>query len=77
MEFSLSNSYVKGILCVLSQLQWTARVPNPKEARISLQWLKFRLVFHLTNEGMSEVPVETQEEAVGLCVVWTGRIASF
>ena len=48
MEFSLSNRYVREALCFLSQVEWTARDPDSKEGRISLQWLKFRLVFHVT-----------------------------
>ena len=48
MKFSLSNRYVRGTLCFLSQVEWTARGPDSKEGRISLQWLKFRLVFQLT-----------------------------
>ena len=47
VEFSLSNMYVRGTLCFLSQVEWTARDPDSKEGRISLQCLKFRLVFHL------------------------------
>ena len=76
MEFSLSNSYVRGTLCFLSQVEWTAREPDSKEGRISLQLLKFRLVFHLKDEGMSESPVETVEKAVVLCLIWIGRITS-
>ena len=48
VEFYLSNSYVSGTLCFLSQVECTARDPDWKEGRISLQWLKFRLMFHLT-----------------------------
>ena len=48
VEFSLSNRYVRGTLCFLSQVEWTMRDPDSKEGRISLQWLKFRLMFHLT-----------------------------
>ena len=48
VEFSLSNRYVRGTLCFLSQVKWTARDPDSKEGQISLQCLKFRLVFHLT-----------------------------
>ena len=47
-EFSLSNRYVRGTLFFLFQLEWTPRSPYSKEGRISLQWLKFRLIFHLT-----------------------------
>ena len=48
LEFSLSNRYVRGTLCFLSQVEWTARDPDSKEGRNSLQWLKFQLVFHRT-----------------------------
>ena len=64
MEFSLSNRYVRGTLCILSQVEWTARDPDSKEGWISMQWLKFRLVFHLKDEGMSVSPLETLEKAV-------------
>ena len=50
--------------------------PDSKEGQISLQWLKFMLVFHVTNEGMSESPVETLEKAVGLRLIRTGGITS-
>ena len=42
------EKYVRVTLCFLSQGEWTARDPDSKEGPISLQWLKFRLVFHLT-----------------------------
>ena len=48
VEFSLSNRYVRGTLCYLSQVEWTAKDPVSKDSRISLQCLKIRLVFHLT-----------------------------
>ena len=48
VEFSLSNRYVRGSLGILSQVEWTMRGPDSKEGWNSLQWLKFRLVFHLT-----------------------------
>ena len=35
-------------LCFLPQVEWTLRGPDSNEGPISLQWLKFRLVFHLT-----------------------------
>ena len=54
MQFSLSNRYVRVTLCILSQVEWTARDPDSKEGWISLQWLEFRLVFHLKDERMSE-----------------------
>ena len=50
--------------------------PDSKEGQISLQWLKFRLVFHVQDEGMSESPVETLEKAVGLRLIWIGGIIS-
>ena len=74
VEFSLSNSYVRRTLCFLSQVEWTARDPESKEGQISLQWLKFRLVFHLKDEGMSVSPVETLEKGVVLCLIWKGGI---
>ena len=76
MEFSLSNMYVRGTLCFLSQVEWTARDPDSKEGRISLQWLKFRLVFHLKDEGMYESPVETLEKAVVQHLIWIVGITS-
>ena len=47
-DFSLSNRDLRRTLCFLSQVEWTSRDPDSKEGQISLQWLKFRLVFHLT-----------------------------
>ena len=29
-------------------MEWTLRCPDSKEGRVSLQWLKCRLIFHLT-----------------------------
>ena len=76
VEFSFSNRYVRGTLCFLSQVEWTTRDPESKEGLISVKWLKFRLVFHLKDEGMSEYPVETLEKAVVLRLIWIGRITS-
>ena len=50
--------------------------PDSKEGQISLQWLKFRFMFHLKDEGMSESIVETLEKAVGLRLIWTGVMTS-
>ena len=47
-EFSLHNRYVRGTLGFLSQVEWSPRGPDSKEGRISLQWPKFRVLFHLT-----------------------------
>ena len=60
----------------MSQVEWTPRDPDSKERWTSLQWLQFRLVFHLKDEGMSESPVETLEKAVGVGLIWTGGITS-
>ena len=76
MEFSLSNRYVRGTLFFLSQVQWTARDPDSKEGRISLQCLKFGPCFISQDEGMSESRVETLEKAVGLRLIWTAGITS-
>ena len=76
MEVSISNRYVRGTLCFLSQVERTQRDPDSKEGRTSLLWLKFRLVFHLTEEVMSETPVETLEKAIVLRLIWIGGITS-
>ena len=47
-EFSPSNRYVRGTLCFLSQVEWTARDPDSNEGQSTLQWLKFRLMLHFT-----------------------------
>ena len=47
MEFSLSNRYVRGTMCFLCQVEWTARDPDSVKGWISMQWLKFRFVFNL------------------------------
>ena len=47
-EFSLNRRKVRGTLHFLSQVEWTPRGPDSKDGTISLQWIKFRLVFHLT-----------------------------
>ena len=39
-----------------------------------MQWLDCRLVFHLTNEGMSESPVEILEKALGSRLISTGSL---
>ena len=77
MEFSLSNRYVRGTVCFLSQVEWTARDPYSKEGRISLQRLNSGSCFISQAEGMSESPVETLEKAVVLCLIWTGASHPF
>ena len=47
-EPSLSNRYVRGTLSLLPQVERIPRCPDWKEGWISLQWLEWRLVFHLT-----------------------------
>ena len=47
-EPSVSNQYLRGTLNLLRNVQWIPRFPEPKESRISLQWLECRLVFLLT-----------------------------
>ena len=75
-DFSLSRKDVRGTLCFLSQVEWTPRGPDSKEGAISLQWLKFRLVFISQDEGMSESPVETLEKALCVRLIWTGGLTS-
>ena len=63
VEFSLSNRYVRGTLCFLSQVEWATRDPDSKEGRISLQCLKFRLVFHLTRWRDVWIPCDDPRES--------------
>ena len=56
VEFSLSNRYVRGTMCFLSQVEWTARDPDSKEGRILLQCLKLRLVLHLSRRRDVWIP---------------------
>ena len=56
VEFSLSNRYVRGTQSFVSHVKWTVSFPDSKEGRISLQWLKFRLVFHLTRRRDVWIP---------------------
>ena len=74
--FSLSSRYVRGTLCFLSQVEWTPRGPDSKEGPISLEWLKFRLVFISQDEGMSESPVKNLEKAVVVHLIRTGSLTS-
>ena len=69
MEFSLSNKDVRGTLCFLSQVEWTARDPDSKEGRISLQCLNSGLCFISQAEGMSESLVENLEKAIVLRLI--------
>ena len=62
-EFFLSSRYVRGTLCFLSQVEWTPRGPDSKEGRISLQWLKFRLVFHFTRWRHVWIPCQDPRES--------------
>ena len=76
VEFSFRISYVRGTLCFLSQVEWTARDPDSKKGRISLQWLKFRLVFHLTRWRDVWIPCGDARETVLLRLIWIGGITS-
>ena len=77
VEFSLSNKYVRGTLCFLSQVEWTARDPDSKEGWISLQCLNSGSCCISQDEGISDSPVETLEKAIVLCLFWIGGITSF
>ena len=76
MEFSLSNRYVKGSLCFLSQVEWTVRDPDSKEGWTSLQWFNSGSRFISKAERMSESPVETLEKAIVLRLICIGGITS-
>ena len=76
VEFSLSNMYVRGTLCCMSQVEWTAREPDSKKAGFPCSGLNSGLCFISQDEGMSESPVETLEKAIVLRPIWIGGITS-
>ena len=76
VEFFLSNRYVRGTLCFLSQVEWTPRDPDSKETRTSQQWLNSGLCCISQDVGMSESPVETLEKAIVLRLIWIGGFTS-
>ena len=76
MEFSLSNRYVRGTLCFLSQVEYNAKDPDSKEGRMSCSGLNSGSCFISKDEGMSESPVETLEKAIVLRLIWIGGITS-
>ena len=76
MEFSLSNRYVRGNLCFLSQVEWTPRDPDTKEDGLPCSGLNSASCCITQDEGMSESPVKTLEKAVGLRLIWRGGIIS-
>ena len=76
VEFSLSNRYVRGTLCFLSQVEWTARDPDSKKAGFPCSVLNSGSCFNSKDEGMSKSPVETLEKAIVLRLIWIGLITS-
>ena len=76
MEFSLSNRYVRGTLCFLSQVECTARGLTQKKAGFPGSGLNLGSSFMSQDEGMSESREETLEKAVGVSVIWTGGLTS-
>ena len=69
MEFSLSNRYVRGTMCFLSQVEWTARDTDTKKAGFPCSDLNSGSCFISQDEGMYEYTVETLEKAVGLRLI--------
>ena len=76
VEFFLSNRYLRGTLCFLSHVEWSARDTDSKEGWISCSGLNSALCFIAQDEGMSESPVDTLEKAVFLRLIWIGGITS-
>ena len=76
VEFSLSNSYMRGTLFFLSQVERTGRYPDSKEGRNSLQCLNSGSCCISQDEGMSESQVETLEKAIVLRLICIGGITS-
>ena len=66
MQFSLSNRYVRGTLCFLSQVEWTAEALTQKKDGFPGSGLNSGSSFISQDEGMSESPEETLEKAGGL-----------
>ena len=71
-EISLSSRDVRGTLCFLSQVEWTPRGPDSKEVLISLQCLKFRLVFQLTRWSHVWIPCGVPRES-RMCLPYLDR----
>ena len=63
VEFSLSNRYVRGTMCFLCQVEWTARDPDSVKGWISMQWLKFRFVFNLKRWRDDWIPCGDHRES--------------
>ena len=63
VELSLSNRYVTGTLCFLSQVECSAWDPDWIEGWISLQRLKFRILFHLTRWRDVWIPCGDRRES--------------
>ena len=61
---------------LLPKLERIARWSDWKKGRISLRSLKWRLVFQLTDEETSECPVNTLENVLGPCLIWTAGLKS-
>ena len=76
MEFYLSNRYVRGTLCFLSQVEWTVKTLIQKKAGFPCSVLNSGSCFISQDEGMSESPVETLEKAIVLRLFWIGGITS-
>ena len=76
VEFSLSSRYVRGTLCYLSQVEWTAKDPDSKDSRISLQCLKIRLVFHLTRWRDIWIPCGDPRQSGIFRLIWIWGITS-
>ena len=75
-EASLSYSYVRGTLSLL--LNWNGHrdALTRNKARLPCSDLNAGSSFTSHDEGMSESPVETLENALGLRLIWTGGLTS-
>ena len=77
VEFSLSNRYVRGTLCFVSQVEWTARDPDSKKAGFPYSVVNSGSCFISQDEGISESRVETLEKAIVLRLIWIGESHHF
>ena len=63
-------------MCFLSQVEWTPKGPDSKEARILRSGENSGSSFITQDEDASESHVETLEKALDVSVMWTGGLKS-
>ena len=69
---SLSNSYVRGSLILLPQIEWILRSPDSKEGRFPCSGLNAGSSFIAQDKAMYESLVENLEKDLSARLIWTG-----